>query len=82
MHSDCCHSSFEAVEDRSLLSQDDRAKVHLLSFLIKDLAERPVLLDLGPVLVIISCICYGLILEIVYVADTRCDDKYRTNHVL
>ena len=52
-----CHSSFEAIDDRRLLSQDDRAKVHLLAFLIKDLAERPVLLDLGLVLVVISCIC-------------------------
>lgn len=57
MDSDCCHSSFEAIEDRSSHSQDDRVKVHLVRFNLNNLAERFGLLDLGLVLVTISSIC-------------------------
>ena len=46
-----CHSNYEASEDRIMPYQEDRILVHLMPFLLKDLAERSVSLDLGHVLV-------------------------------
>ena len=57
MDSDCCHSSFEAIEDRSSHFQDDRVMACLIRFLLKILAERFGLLDLGLKVVTISFIC-------------------------
>ena len=48
--SDCCHSRFEAIEDRSLLSKADRVKVLRVVSLHK-MWQSSVLLDLDLVLV-------------------------------
>ena len=63
-----------AMEDGTLHSQDDRGKFHLMPFLLKDLAERSVLQNLGLVLVFISCIRYISNLQYCYLLST--------NHVL